>query len=116
LPSKIRYNVRFKNEISPLANIEIYDSHVAIQKGNGCSYFSIDGAMMLATSADRTYAVNVIEHIKKQGEEINLLGEKNIKYMKSLSLPTRFIRGLQYVSQNEKTGYYPGGPTISSHL
>lgn len=65
----------FRKEISPIANIEIYDSDMTLQKGLGCSYFSIDGAMMLATPPDRSYVPNVIGYIKK-------LAKKKIIYLK----------------------------------
>src|SRR5204863_7861650 len=57
LPPTTKYSsiitAAFRNELSPLANIEIYDSDVTLLKGLGCSYLSIDGAMMLATPSDR---------------------------------------------------------------
>lgn len=102
-PPKTKYNdiitSDFRKQISPLANIEIYDSYVFMQKGTGCSYFSIDGAMMLATPPDRDYVVNVIEYMKKHGknDDNESFEEKNVKYIRSSSLPTRFIRGLQYI-------------------
>jgi hypothetical protein len=85
---------KFREIISTKANIEIYDSNAKLQKGKGCSYFSIDGARMLATSPDRDYACNVMEHIKTNGiERKGLFLENNIKYIQSDTLPTRFIRG-----------------------
>jgi hypothetical protein len=99
----------FTKEISPLANIEIYDSGVTLQRGLGCSYFSIDGAMMLATPPDRTYVSNVMEHMKTYGvEKKDEFSEKNIKYVHSSSLPTRFIRGLQYIDGKEGSDKVPG--------
>lgn len=88
----------FVKKVSPDADIEIYDSRVVIQKGNGCTYFAIDGTLMLATSPNHNYAVDVIEHIKKHGQEKETsFEEKNIKYMQSSSLPTRFIRGSHHL-------------------
>jgi len=94
----------FRKEISPLANIEIYDSDVQIQKGLGCSYFSIDGAMMLATPPGKDYVVNVVEYMKTHGEEKKQpFEEKNIKYIQSSSLPTRFIRGSQIIKTPDES-------------
>lgn len=86
----------FIESIAPLATIQVYDSAVNIQKTRGCSYFSIDGAMMLAAPADRPYFSNVIEHIEQTCEKTEHGDHKNIKYIKSFSLPPRFIRGLQF--------------------
>lgn len=78
----------------PIAKIKIFDSKVILQKGEGCTYFSIDGARMLATPPDRDYAPNLMEYMKKNGKKNeNVFEEKNIKYIQSDSLPTRFIRG-----------------------
>ncbi|MBA2651144.1 MAG: hypothetical protein H0U73_02565 [Tatlockia sp.] len=100
----------FREEISPIANIEIYDSDVTLQKGLGCSYFSIDGAMMLATPPNHTYCPNVIEYIKKYGEEKNnAFEEKNIRYIQSASLPPRLIRGLQYIDDGTGNANYIRG-------
>jgi hypothetical protein len=91
----------FRKEISPLANIEIYDSNVILQKGAaGCHYFSIDGAMMLATPPGRDYVVNVIEYMKVHDDKVKQpsFEEQNVKYMQSSSLPTRFIRGSQLIN------------------
>jgi hypothetical protein len=88
----------FRSTISPLANIEIYDSSTNLQKGLGCSYFSIDGALMLATPPDRDYVTNLMEYMKKHGTEKNMsFKENNIMYVQS-SLPTRFIRGSQFIN------------------
>ncbi len=102
LPPTTKYSAiitsTFTKEISPLANIEIYDSDATIQKGAGCTYISIDGAMMLATPSDRNYVTNVTEYMKEHGKEIEKpFEENNIKYIQSSTLPTRFIRGLQYL-------------------
>lgn len=106
----------FIKELSPIANIEICDSDVKIQKGLGCTIFSIDGAMMLTTPSDRTYAVNVFEHIKKHGTvEDGYPAIKNIKYIKSTSLPTRFLRGTHLIDGSEEAlGFnsYKGQPNI----
>lgn len=90
---------KFKATISPLAKIEIYDSDVSIQKGLGCTYFSVDGAMMLATPPDRDYTVNLTRFIKEHGKEEKikyLEKDKNIIYILSSILPARFIRGMHF--------------------
>lgn len=102
----------FVSNISPLANIEIYDSCVSLQKAMGCQYFSIDGAMMLAIPPELPYAVDVIEHMQKFGKEEKTNFAENIKYVKSLSLPVRFLRGLQFIPANSRTGPYADAPTI----
>ncbi len=91
--------MEFIKEISPLANIEINDSDVAIQKGIGCSYFSIDGAMKLATPPDRDYVPNLAEYIKKHRmkDTFMIFNEPNVTLYNVSSLPTRFIRGLQFI-------------------
>jgi len=101
----------FRNAISPLANIEIYDSNVTLQKGGqSCAYFSIDGAMMLATPPDKDYVVNVIEYMKAHGEkEKRPFEEQNVTYIKSDSLPTRFVRGSHFIKATSLPDRFVGG-------
>jgi hypothetical protein len=105
------YNVitlDFVKKISPLAKIEVCDSNVILQKGLGCTYMSIDHALMLSTPNDRDYAVNVMEYLNKNGVEetparyIYKGFVKEINYKISSSLPARFLRNMQYISDEEK--------------
>lgn len=100
----------FRKQISSLANIEICDSNVMIIKGLGCPYFSIDGAMMLAMPQDRYYVPNLTQYMKEHGQEkSNLFDEKNIKYVKSFRLPTRFIRGMHFIDDGTDASSYIKG-------
>lgn len=103
LPGLIPYTQiitsKFCNTILPIANIEVMDSNMTLQKGLGCTYFSIDGAMLLATPTDRDYVTDVMAHMRAHGKEkTNTYDKKNNTYFKvieSNSLPTRLIRGSQ---------------------
>lgn len=112
LPPTTKYDdiitENFVKVISPLACIEILDSDVTIQKGLGCSYFSIDWALMSTTPQDRDYVPNLIQHMKQHIiEKIQPYADKNVTYIKSSSLPVRFIRGLQH---------FEDGTGSSSHI
>lgn len=109
LPATIAYNEIITNvfveEISPLAMVEVLESDVCIQKGLGCSYFSIDGALMLATPEDKSYVPDFALHMKKHSKEsFRPFKDKDVTYLQSSSLPVRFIRGLQYF-EDEVVGY-----------
>jgi len=96
----------FIKQIAPLAVIEVYDSNLELLKGTGCSYLSIDGAMLLATPDDRPYKTDIIEHFQTHGKLVVVSRNgSNIHYTKSDSLPARYIRGMQFIEdQKDKKG------------
>ncbi|MBA2709489.1 MAG: hypothetical protein H0U57_02715 [Tatlockia sp.] len=97
----------FVKEISPLANIKVYDSEVKLQKGRGCTYMSIETARMLSTPTDQDYAVNLMEYMKQKGKRKNAPKtifksySDKINYTTSTMLPARFLRSLQYTKDDE---------------
>ncbi|CEK09314.1 hypothetical protein [Legionella hackeliae] len=101
-PQLIPYNVliteNFVKTISPLANIEIFESDLKMQKGASCTFFAVYGAMQLSTPTTRDYVPNVIEHMKKQGQEMpHKFQEINITYVRSPTLPARLMLGLHFI-------------------
>lgn len=111
LPDTIAYRdvitEKFRQEICPLADIVIADSEYCFQRGAGCTYFSLDGGMMLATPSDRDYVVDVFKHMETYGvEEKQTFKENNIKYIRSTSLPTRLIRGSHDIEDG--VGFFSG--------
>ncbi|WED42096.1 hypothetical protein [Legionella cardiaca] len=104
-PQLIKYNVLITNDfvrkISPLANIEILESDLMMQKGASCTFFSVDGAMTLSTPSERDYVSSVMEHMNKHGKELpHPFKEENVKYKRSPTLPTRLTRGLHYIDDD----------------
>lgn len=104
-PQLIKYTVIITNdfvrEISPLANIEIGESDLLIQKGASCTYFSTDGAMALATPADRDYVPNVMAHMKKNGTKMHhSFEQKNVSYVRSPTLPARLMVGSHHLEDD----------------
>ncbi|WP_141676700.1 hypothetical protein [Legionella jamestowniensis] len=88
----------FVSEISPLAHIEIGESALMMQKGASCTYFAMDGGIMLATPSNRDYVPNVMEHMKKNGTKMtHPFKEKNITYMRCPTLPARMMVGLHFI-------------------
>lgn len=111
LPGTIAYDdvltPDFVEDISSLADIEIFDSDYSLQKGMGCTYFALDGSMMLATPSERNYVPDVLDHINKYGvSEKTNYKEKNVSYKKSDTLPTRLIRGSHDVEDG--VGFFAG--------
>lgn len=103
-PQLIKYNVLITNdfvsEISPLAHIEIGESDLMMQKGASCTYFSLDGGMLLATPG-RDYVPNVMEHMKKYGKKMeHPFKENHISYVRCPTLPARMMMGLHYIDDD----------------